>query len=206
MARRSPRVIDTKQRILDAALSQFSRRGYHSVTVDEIAAHAKVTKGAVYYYFADTADIARDLARQIWDRVEAEARRVLVREHDTSTNLKRGFDAFLNGLLHLPEARFVLRDCRAIAELNTSADEARAGSVALVRAMLETGMARGEIVALDADALAHVLMGACAEATLHAIETGGGAAVDIIHRLIDGLAPPQTPAGAKAAPRRRAAR
>jgi AcrR family transcriptional regulator len=206
MARRSPRVIDTKQRILDAALSLFSRRGYHGVTVDKIAAHAKVTKGAVYYYFTDAADIARDLARQIWDRVEAEARRALVREQDTSTNLKRGFDAFLNGLLNLPEARFLLRDCRAIAELNSSADEARAGSVALVRAMLESGMARGEIAPLDADALAHVLMGACAEATLHAVETGGGAAVDVIHRLIDGLALPRTRAGVKAVPRRRTTR
>jgi AcrR family transcriptional regulator len=102
MARRSPRVIDTKQRILDAALALFGERGYYNVAVDEIAARAGVTKGALYYYFTDTADLARDLARQLWDRLQADARKAFDREQDAITNLKRGFDTFLDRLQHLP--------------------------------------------------------------------------------------------------------
>lgn len=157
MARRSPRVIDTKQRILEAALKLFGEHGYYNVGVDEIAAAAGVTKGALYYYFTDTADLARDLARQLWDRLRADARQAFDREQDTITNLKRGFDAFLGRLQHTPEARFFLRDCRAIPELSIDGTEERAGSVVLMRTMLEHGMARGEIVALDADALTDVL-------------------------------------------------
>jgi AcrR family transcriptional regulator len=189
MARRSPRVVDTKQRILAAALKLFGERGYYNVGVDEIAALAGVTKGALYYYFTDTGDLARDLARQLWERLQADARQAFNRELGTITNLKRGFDAFLSRLQHLPEARFFLRDCRAIPELNIDGNEERAGSVALMRAMIEEGMARGEIVALDADALADVLAGACAEATLHVLTTGRvDGAVRVIHRFIDGLA------------------
>ncbi len=211
MARRNPRVVDTKQRILTAALHLFGERGYYNVGVDEIAAAAGVTKGALYYYFTDTADLARDLARQLWDRLRSDARQAFDRDQDTITNLKRGFDAFFTRLQHTPEARFFLRDCRAIPELSIDGTEERAGSVALMRAMLEHGMARGEIVALDADALADVLGAACAEATLHVLATGRvDGAVQVIHRFIDGLAAPSRRRGRQHAhqersgPRRRA--
>jgi AcrR family transcriptional regulator len=192
MARRDPRVVDTKQRILDAALALFGERGYHDVSVDEITARAGVTKGALYYYFSDTADLARDLAHQLLERLETDARHALDHEQGTIVNLRRGFDAFLSRLHHLPEARFFLRDCRAIPALNIDGDEKRAGSVTLIRSLIERGIARGELIPVDADALAHVLIGACAEATLHVLATGrADGAVQVVHRFIDGLAAPQ---------------
>jgi len=198
MARRNPRVVDTKQRILTAALKLFGERGYYNVGADEIATSAGVTKGALYYYFIDTADLARDLARQLWERLQADARQAFDREQDTITNLKRGFDAFFSRLQCTPEARFFLRDCRAIPELNIDSNEERAGSVALMRAMIEEGMARGEIVPLDPDALADILAAACAEATLHILATGHvGGAVQVIHRFIDGLAVPRPRIGGR---------
>jgi AcrR family transcriptional regulator len=196
MARRDPRVVDTKQRILDAALALFGEHGYHDVSVDEIAARAGVTKGALYYYFSDTADLARDLAAQLLDRLDTDARHALDREQDIIVNLKRGFDAFLNRLQHLPEARFFLLDCRAIPALNIDGDDKRAGSVAFIRSLIEQGIARGELIPVDADALAHVLIGACAEATLHVLETGrADGAVQVVHRFIDGLAAPRRGGG-----------
>jgi len=208
-------VVDTKQRILDAALALFGERGYHKVSAEEIAARAGVTKGALYYYFHDTADLARDLAEQLLERLETDARHALDHEEGTIANLKRGFDAFLNRLQHLPEARFFLRDCRAIPSLNIDGDEKRAGSVTLIRSLIERGISRGELVPVDADALAHVLIGACAEATLHVLATGrADGAVPVVHRFIDGLAaPPQGFAAGRGsaktqapAPRRRARR
>ena len=46
MARRNPRVVDTKQRILDAALALFGERGYHKVSADEIAARDEAIRMA----------------------------------------------------------------------------------------------------------------------------------------------------------------
>jgi len=41
----------TRQRLFDIAMSLFDKRGYDSVTVDEICATAGVSKGAFYNYF-----------------------------------------------------------------------------------------------------------------------------------------------------------
>lgn len=41
----------TRQRILDAAYVLFRRRGYTRVSMDEIAATARVTKRTLYYHF-----------------------------------------------------------------------------------------------------------------------------------------------------------
>ena len=42
---------NTRKTIMDAAYAQFRRRGYYRVSVDEIAAAAKVTKRTLYYHF-----------------------------------------------------------------------------------------------------------------------------------------------------------
>ena len=38
----------TRRRLIDAALDVFSRNGFHAASLDEIAAGAGVSKGAVY--------------------------------------------------------------------------------------------------------------------------------------------------------------
>jgi AcrR family transcriptional regulator len=47
----------TRQTILDAAYVQFRRRGYTRVSLDEIAAAARVTKRTLYYHFRSRDDL-----------------------------------------------------------------------------------------------------------------------------------------------------
>jgi len=55
----------TRKKILQAALSLWSARGfvegYEASTVEEIAAHAKTSRATVYYYFKKKEDILREL-------------------------------------------------------------------------------------------------------------------------------------------------
>ena len=44
---------DTRNRILKSATEIFLKKGYTRSTLDEIAKHADVTKGAVYWHFAN---------------------------------------------------------------------------------------------------------------------------------------------------------
>lgn len=44
--------LQTRENLLDAALKVFSRRGYHAASVDEVAAEAGYSKGAVYSNFS----------------------------------------------------------------------------------------------------------------------------------------------------------
>jgi AcrR family transcriptional regulator len=49
--------VRTRERLLDAGLEVFSRRGYYGASVDEIAAEAGFSKGAVYSNFSSKEDL-----------------------------------------------------------------------------------------------------------------------------------------------------
>ena len=63
------------QRILDAALEVFARRGYRDSAVDDIAAASGTSKGGVYFHFPNKSAIfdalLRRTARLLLDRTEA---------------------------------------------------------------------------------------------------------------------------------------
>ena len=50
-ARRAREKAQRRQEILDAARREFFARGFHSPTVDDVAARAEVSKGTIYLYF-----------------------------------------------------------------------------------------------------------------------------------------------------------
>lgn len=58
----------TRQAVLDAALQVFSARGYSATTLDEVARAAGVTRGAVYWHFANKAELYRALLQMYGDR------------------------------------------------------------------------------------------------------------------------------------------
>ena len=49
--------VQTRERLLEAGLEVFSRRGYYAASVDEIAAEAGFSKGAVYSNFESKEDL-----------------------------------------------------------------------------------------------------------------------------------------------------
>ncbi len=54
----------TRQTILDAALTIFSRQGYHPARLQDIAEVASVTRGAIYHHFGSKADLYITLIRE----------------------------------------------------------------------------------------------------------------------------------------------
>lgn len=188
MARRHPKPRDSKDRILAAALALFGERGYAATSVDDIAARAGLTKGALYYYFTDKADIARDLHHDLWTRLKDEAMRSVTPGGDACTNLRRAFDAYLVALQHLPEAHFFLRQFWAVPALDAMGRLEHEAALGFVKALLQEGITRGDIAPLDPTALGRVLMGMFSEATLHVLTTERtDEAIAVVHRLIDAL-------------------
>ncbi|MCR6482430.1 TetR family transcriptional regulator [Amycolatopsis sp. OK19-0408] len=62
---------DTRAKILDAALEEFSERGFHATSIRELAERVGVTKTAVLYHFPGKADIVTALAEPLLDDLEA---------------------------------------------------------------------------------------------------------------------------------------
>jgi AcrR family transcriptional regulator len=61
-----------RERLVAAARKLFAARGYVDVSVDEVAAAAGLTKGAVYYQFADKTDLFRAACESVLDDIMAE--------------------------------------------------------------------------------------------------------------------------------------
>ena len=57
----------TRQHILQAALGCFAHSGYSAATVQQIVGKAKVSKPALYYYFADKAGLFQALVDEAHD-------------------------------------------------------------------------------------------------------------------------------------------
>jgi AcrR family transcriptional regulator len=52
-----------REAILDAALDEFSARGFAAARLDDVAARAGVAKGTIYLYFADKETLFQELVR-----------------------------------------------------------------------------------------------------------------------------------------------
>jgi AcrR family transcriptional regulator len=172
VGRRSPKGMETRDRIMAVALDLFAARGFAAVTMEEIAETAGVTKGAVYYWFSDKDDLGRDLQHDLFDRLTAAALAEFDPAGDIVANMRHAFEAFLRALGTLDQARFFLRDAWTIPALDEGGRRDQEAAVALVHGVLGAAMDRGEIAAFDPEALARVLLGAWVEATLHVLTTG----------------------------------
>ncbi len=188
MPKRTPKGQETRERILAAALREFARRGYSAVTLEEVAEAAGVTKGAVYYWFDDKDDLGRELQRDLYARLAQTALGGLAIPGAAVDNLVRCFDRYLEALGDLDEARFFLHDAWTIPALDESGRRAHDDAVEMIREVLERAIARGELVALDADSLARVLLGIFDEATLHVLATGRRTeASAVVRHLVESL-------------------
>src|SRR5512139_1314412 len=55
----------TRATVLKAALAVFSAKGYAAATLDDVAAAAKVTRGAIYWHFKGKADLYNTLTSEL---------------------------------------------------------------------------------------------------------------------------------------------
>ena len=58
-----------RQAILDAALEEFSARGFDATRMEDVAARAGVAKGTIYLHFADKEALFQELVRAMLDPV-----------------------------------------------------------------------------------------------------------------------------------------
>ncbi len=62
---------DRRQQILDAAVTSFSRKGFHLATIEDIRLEAGLSRGAVYHYFKSKEDIIDGLRQRSADETDS---------------------------------------------------------------------------------------------------------------------------------------
>jgi AcrR family transcriptional regulator len=84
-----------RPRILQAALDEFSEKGYHAATIDSIAFRAGIAKGTVYRYFKTKQDLFIALKERTLNDFEKMAREHLEGEQDALKIIDAVIDLYL---------------------------------------------------------------------------------------------------------------
>ena len=182
----------TRGALVDAARGMFSERGYAGVSTEEIVQAAGVTRGALYHHFKDKQDLFTAVVEQVEQEVLERVGAAAVSETDPWEQQRVAVGAFLDACLDPAVQRIILTDAPSVLGLAAWREiEARYG-LALVRAGLQLVMDAGLIEQQPIEPLAHMLLGAMAEAGLliaHAQDaTAARAEVgESLDRLMQGL-------------------
>ena len=191
---RAKHVEATRAALVAAGRDLFGRNGFSSTSVDQLAADAGVTIGALYHHFRTKTD----LFAAVFEHVHEE---LMVRAGAASTDvpghvdaLLAGFEAFLDAVLEPQVARVIVLDAPAVLGLEryTELDE-RYAFVAIV-ASLKAAQSGGELRVRDPETLARLLLGALTRgAMLIANATDQrrtrNAVARTLRELLGGLAP-----------------
>lgn len=136
--------------ILDAALAVFAANGFAGARLDDVARRAGVAKGTLYLHFADKEALFRGLVEENLSPVLADADDLVALFPGTTREL---FDL----LIELLAARVIEAPAQALVQLMIAEGprfpemaayyhrEVVVKGLALIRAIVERGIARGEL-------------------------------------------------------------
>jgi AcrR family transcriptional regulator len=182
----------TRNALVEAARSLFGDRGYAGVSTEEIVQAAGVTRGALYHHFRDKLDlftaVVERLEQEMLERIAATALEIA----DPWEQQWAAVGAFLDGCLDPAVQRILLTDAPSVLGLAAWREiEARYG-LALVRGGLQSLTDAGLIEPQPIEPLAHMLLGAMAEAGLliaqaEDAETARREVGDSLDRILRGL-------------------
>jgi AcrR family transcriptional regulator len=147
---RRRRKAERPQEILEAAFTEFSRNGYASTALDQIAERAGVTKGTIYVYFENKEHLfismVREITKTTFDTVHG-----MLESHQGSTAdlLRTQFSFMYQHILEDDRRREVVRmliaDAPRFPELaDRYHDEILQPCLEMLRATIQRGMDSGE--------------------------------------------------------------
>lgn len=163
---------ETRALLLATARQMFSELGYANTSMDDLTARAGLTRGALYHHFGDK----KGLLAAVVEQLDAEMDERLRAITDTAENAWDGFRqrcrAYLEMALEPEIQRIVLRDARAV--LGGGSPEAQRHCIESMRQLIENLMLQGVLAQAQAQALATLIYGSLAEATVWIAEAENG--------------------------------
>ena len=191
---RSQHVEATRRAVLAAARSLFGSKGYAQTSVDQIAAGARVTKGAVYHHFANKEALFRAVHAEV--ESEAQARAIAARdpEQPPVDQIVAMVDGYLDAALDEEIRRITLIDGPALLGLEPDLPADQRANEEGLRAFMAVAIERGELVDVDPGVLTPLIGGLALQGGLLIARTSDPDATRValgqaIEALLRGLAP-----------------
>lgn len=177
----------TKARILDAALSIFSRKGYHDTRLDDIVDESDTSKGAIYFHFANKERLFLALVDQFADLLE---RRVLEAIENKAEGMERvqvALETVLDtfGRYRRP-AKILLVQAVGLGNVfETKRAEVTDRFARMIESHLKEAIELGDIEPVDTEVVAFAWMGAIYGIVIRWVTTGEPEP----NRIMDALVP-----------------
>ena len=156
----------TRQALLDSATELFAERGYARTSLDEIAAGARVTKGALYGHFRSKQALFRAVLHQLEAATTAEVQRAVEAAPTLWDGVRAGLDAFLRACCDTVYGTVVMREAPIALPYAEWVAAEELHSYRLVLGLIQTLIDAGEIEPLPLEPAArivHAIVGAAAQ-------------------------------------------
>jgi TetR/AcrR family transcriptional regulator len=134
---------ETRAAILAAAERHFAERGFEAARLEDIAADVGIRRAAIFYHFSDK----QELYAAVLDELLGDATRVLPARGSAAQRLEAAITGWIDYVARRPTlARLILREA-ASAQPGIASPLVRAGaaSIAWFRALIDEGVATGEL-------------------------------------------------------------
>lgn len=153
MRRTKAEAAETRETILIAAEQVFLERGVNQSTLMEIACHAGVTRGAIYFHFHDKLDIVRTIIGSVrFPQEEIMLQAAAVNHpnpmHILEQSIIQALQLFSNDERQQNIFIIINQRCEFVGEIAPLEDrlrEARANALSLFTGLLDVAARRGEL-------------------------------------------------------------
>ncbi|WP_216899246.1 TetR/AcrR family transcriptional regulator [Nocardia alni] len=166
LSRRDANAADTRRALIEGAARLFATRGFENTSTDQIAAAARVTKGAVYHHFANK----RSLFQAALELVDKQTvTMIAARTSSARTPWEAtiaGLNAFLDRCLDPAYQQICFRDGPTALGFVPWWEHGERHVEGVLEVALTALRNDGSIITADVDALSHVLYGALSAAAL----------------------------------------
>ena len=164
----------TRERILQAALEVFARKGYHRALVDDIVRASSTSKGAVYHHFPNKEALFLALVDEFAGRLAVEVAAAIAGAHGALPKVQAALTAGLRAFAaHRELARILLLESVSLgAAYQSKRLEVHERFASLIRTHLDEAIAEGSIPALDTRVATLAWLGALNEVVIQWLHTG----------------------------------
>lgn len=164
----------TKDRILDAAMSIFSHKGYYDTHLDEIADASDSSKGSIYFHFPNKEKLFISLVDQFADVIERNVTEAIESEPAGMKRVQMAIESVLEtfGKYRRP-AKILLVQAVGLGNVfEKKRMEVTDRFANLIQTYLQEAIDVGDIAEVDSEVVAHAWMGAIYNVVIQWVYTG----------------------------------
>lgn len=163
---------ETRALLLATARQMFTEVGYAHTSMDDLTARAGLTRGALYHHFGDKKGLLAAVVEQLDAEMDVRLRAITDTAEDDWEGFRQRCRAYMEMALESEIQRIVLRDARAV--LGGGSPEAQRHCMESLRQLIERLVLQGVFIDIHAQALAALIYGSLAEATVWIAEVEEG--------------------------------